>query len=200
MSRSNVSQLIGLAQKDSDLVSALLVWWECFGRCEFVQKPWMFSAEGMWPRSQDSLDPYGIWIAEVMLQQTQLAVALPFWTRWMAAFPSVRRWPGPLWIRCGCSGRVLAHFGLAGCMRRRRRWWADPGPHVGGLAGVTGIGHHRRQHLSVPSMLRCRSWTATSTGAGATDGPSAPAGRDDALFWSWSEACSIGSARIPTRP
>ena len=34
-------------------------------------------------------DPYGIWIAEVMLQQTQLQVALPYWQRWMEAFPTV---------------------------------------------------------------------------------------------------------------
>ena len=41
------------------------------------------------PAPEQDLDPYGIWIAEVMLQQTQLAVALPYWTRWMAAFPTV---------------------------------------------------------------------------------------------------------------
>ena len=34
-------------------------------------------------------DSYSIWIAEVMLQQTQLAVALPYWVRWMAAFPTI---------------------------------------------------------------------------------------------------------------
>ncbi|MGB5136100.1 MAG: 8-oxo-dGTP diphosphatase MutT [Prochlorococcaceae cyanobacterium] len=35
------------------------------------------------------LDPYPIWVAEVMLQQTRLRVALPYWQRWMAAFPSL---------------------------------------------------------------------------------------------------------------
>jgi A/G-specific adenine glycosylase len=33
-----------------------------------------------------ALDPYGIWIAELMLQPTQLRVVLPYWQRWMAAY------------------------------------------------------------------------------------------------------------------
>jgi len=35
------------------------------------------------------LDPYPIWVAEVMLQQTQLQVVLPFWERWMETFPTL---------------------------------------------------------------------------------------------------------------
>jgi A/G-specific adenine glycosylase len=27
----------------------------------------MFTADGLWPKPDDALDPYGIWIAEVML-------------------------------------------------------------------------------------------------------------------------------------
>ena len=49
----------------------------------------MFKASGGWPEAAHPLDPYGIWIVEVMLQQTQLAVALPYWRRWMAVFPTV---------------------------------------------------------------------------------------------------------------
>jgi len=49
----------------------------------------MFTADGTWPLPEDSLSPYGIWIAEVMLQQTQLSVVLPYWQRWIKAFPSV---------------------------------------------------------------------------------------------------------------
>ncbi len=47
----------------------------------------MFPATGRWPAPEESVDPYGIWIAEVMLQQTQLQVVLPYWRRWMEAFP-----------------------------------------------------------------------------------------------------------------
>ena len=67
----------------------LLNWWQHHGRQEPAQKPWMFKSDGTWPLPEDSLSPYGIWIAEVMLQQTQLLVVLPYWKRWMARFPSV---------------------------------------------------------------------------------------------------------------
>ena len=49
----------------------------------------MFTPDGRWPRADTCLDPYGIWIAEVMLQQTQLQVVLPYWQRWMEMFPTV---------------------------------------------------------------------------------------------------------------
>ena len=68
------------------LSQALLAWWERHGRGGI---PWKLLPGGGRPAPQQQLDPYGIWIAEVMLQQTQLAVALPYWRRWMAVFPSV---------------------------------------------------------------------------------------------------------------
>ena len=59
----------------------MLAWWDEHGRHDI---PWKqaFNASGQ-------PDPYGIWVAEVMLQQTQLQVALPYWQRWMEAFPTV---------------------------------------------------------------------------------------------------------------
>jgi A/G-specific adenine glycosylase len=71
------------------LRSQLLAWWQVHGRREPEQKPWMVAAGGRCPDPGESLPPYGIWIAEVMLQQTQLQVVLPYWQRWMAAFPSL---------------------------------------------------------------------------------------------------------------
>lgn len=49
-----------------ELAHVLLAWWEAHGRRDVAQKPWMFSSNGDWPHPQDELDPYGIWIAEVM--------------------------------------------------------------------------------------------------------------------------------------
>jgi A/G-specific adenine glycosylase len=40
-----------------------------------------------WRRTKDS---YGIWISEVMLQQTQIATVIPYYERWMKRFPTVR--------------------------------------------------------------------------------------------------------------
>jgi A/G-specific adenine glycosylase len=34
-------------------------------------------------------DPYAVWIAEVMLQQTQVETMLPYYARWMARFPAL---------------------------------------------------------------------------------------------------------------
>ena len=70
------------------MAELLLSWWKHHGRKQPAQKPWMFKADGTWPMPEDSLSPYGIWIAEVMLQQTQLSVVLPYWQRWMAGFPT----------------------------------------------------------------------------------------------------------------
>jgi len=65
---------------------ALLDWWEAYGRHTI---PWKCTASGTPSGPGEILDPYPIWVAEVMLQQTQLQVALPYWQRWMAAFPSL---------------------------------------------------------------------------------------------------------------
>ena len=73
----------------SSQAEQLLGWWQACGRRDPAQKPWMFTADGTWPLPEDNLSPYGIWIAEVMLQQTQLSVVLPYWQRWIKAFPSV---------------------------------------------------------------------------------------------------------------
>ena len=68
------------------LSKALLAWWEHHGRSGL---PWKLLPGGLRPAPVQELDPYGIWIAEVMLQQTQLAVATPYWVRWMAVFPTI---------------------------------------------------------------------------------------------------------------
>jgi A/G-specific adenine glycosylase len=40
-----------------------------------------------WRRSRD---PYAIWLSEVMLQQTQVSVVLPYWESFLRRFPDVR--------------------------------------------------------------------------------------------------------------
>jgi len=52
----------------SSQAEQLLGWWQTDGRRDPAQKPWMFKSDGTWPLPEDSLSPYGIWIAEVMLQ------------------------------------------------------------------------------------------------------------------------------------
>jgi A/G-specific adenine glycosylase len=38
---------------------------------------------------RDTLDPYGIWVSEVMLQQTQVVTVIPYYLRFLARFPTV---------------------------------------------------------------------------------------------------------------
>lgn len=81
--------LVDAAAMAPALQDSLLSWWELQGRRELDQKPWMFTAAGRWPASGEVIDCFGVLVAEVMLQQTQLAVVLPYWRRWMVAFPDL---------------------------------------------------------------------------------------------------------------
>lgn len=56
------------------IVRPLLAWWDA----NQVDLPW-----------RRTRDPYRIWVAEIMLQQTQIATVLPYYARWLDAFPSV---------------------------------------------------------------------------------------------------------------
>ena len=38
---------------------------------------------------QDSRDPYRVWVSEIMLQQTQVAAVMPYFSRFMQSFPDV---------------------------------------------------------------------------------------------------------------
>ena len=69
----------------------LLNWWQVHGRHSI---PWKCSPRGGRPGSGEVLDPYPIWVAEVMLQQTQLQVVLPYWQRWMERFPTLHALAG----------------------------------------------------------------------------------------------------------
>ncbi len=55
-------------------VTRLLQWWD-EGHADL---PWRRSRE-----------PYAIWVAEIMLQQTQITTVIPYYLRWMERFPTV---------------------------------------------------------------------------------------------------------------
>eukprot|EP00900_Chrysochromulina_parva_P014759 jgi/Chrpa1/23284/Chrysochromulina_OHIO_Genome00026531-RA len=35
------------------------------------------------------VEPYGVWVSEIMLQQTRVEAVIPYWCAWMEAFPTV---------------------------------------------------------------------------------------------------------------
>ena len=69
-----------------DIQNKLLEWFSDNGR-HWI--PWKLKSDGSIPKAGEKISPYGIWIAEVMLQQTQLKVVIPYWKRWMKNFPSL---------------------------------------------------------------------------------------------------------------
>ena len=74
--------------KDSiyGIQTKLLDWFDKNGR-HWI--PWKLNQNGTLVKPGQIISPYGIWIAEVMLQQTQLSVVLPYWRNWMKDFPSL---------------------------------------------------------------------------------------------------------------
>ncbi|WP_269611661.1 8-oxo-dGTP diphosphatase MutT [Prochlorococcus marinus] len=69
-----------------NIQNLLLAWFRTNGRYWI---PWKLKKDGSIPHLGESLSPYGIWVAEVMLQQTQLKVVIPYWEKWMKVFPSL---------------------------------------------------------------------------------------------------------------
>jgi A/G-specific adenine glycosylase len=107
-------------------------------------------------RRQKSL--YGTWISEVMLQQTTVAVVVPYWEKFLAAFPDVRALAAAgreevlsLWSGLGYYRRarnlheaaktVVSRWG--GILPDDRESWLELpgiGPYAGGAIASIGLG------------------------------------------------------------
>ena len=55
--------------------NSLLAWFDVYGRKDL---PW-----------QTDINPYGVWVSEIMLQQTQVATVIQYYQRFMQRFPNV---------------------------------------------------------------------------------------------------------------
>ena len=77
---------MNIVECPKDVQNSLLEWFRENGR-NWI--PWKLKKDGSIPKSGEIISPYGIWIAEVMLQQTRLKVVIPYWERWMKLFPSL---------------------------------------------------------------------------------------------------------------
>ena len=53
----------------------VLNWFDLHGRHDL---PW-----------QENINPYRVWVSEIMLQQTQVTTVIPFYERFMNRFPTV---------------------------------------------------------------------------------------------------------------
>jgi len=67
--------ILQIAMPETGFSRRVLDWFDDHGRKEL---PW-----------QEKVTPYKVWISEVMLQQTQVATVIPYFDRFISAFPSV---------------------------------------------------------------------------------------------------------------
>ena len=192
-----------------ELSRSLLVWWERHGRRDSAQKPWMFTADQRWPQPDEVLSPYGIWIAEVMLQQTQLQVVLPYWQRWMQSFPRLQA------LAAADEQAVLLRWQGLGYYSRARRLHATARLLLAPLDGdptdpacwpqdldtwmaLPGIGRSTAGGIlssAFSSPLAILDGNVRRVLARLMAHPRPPM-RDQALLWRWSEALI---AAVPQR-
>ena len=181
--------------------SILLEWWQAHGRRDPQQKPWMYRADTSWPLPNQLLSPYGIWIAEVMLQQTQLQVVLPYWQRWMEAFPTLEA------LAQASEHDVLLRWQGLGYYSRARRLLAGAPQLIEQIAPLSSTTlsawpKDLECWMSLPGIGRTTAAGILSSAFNCPlailDGnvrrvlarlyahPRSPS-RDEGLFWQWSE-------------
>lgn len=98
------------AESPLNISAPLLAWWDAG------------HADWPWRRTRD---PYAVWVAEVMLQQTQIATVIPYYERWMARWPSVEALAAAtlddvlkMWEGLGYYSRARHLHAAAGIVRR----------------------------------------------------------------------------------
>ena len=77
---------MGMIHPPQNIQNSLLKWFLGNGR-HWI--PWKLKPDGSIPQKGETISPYKIWIAEVMLQQTQLKVVIPYWEKWIREFPNL---------------------------------------------------------------------------------------------------------------
>jgi A/G-specific adenine glycosylase len=79
-----------------------------------------------WRRTRD---PYAVWVSEIMLQQTQVATVVPYFERFLAAFPTIAA------LAAADEEQVLRLWEGLGYYRRARQLHAAAKQIVAGLDG-----------------------------------------------------------------
>ncbi|MFN9623144.1 MAG: 8-oxo-dGTP diphosphatase MutT [Cyanobacteriota bacterium] len=177
---------------------SLLDWWREAGRRDPGQKPWMATPDGRWPAPGEEVNPLAVWVAEVMLQQTQLRVVLPYWRRWMGALPDLvalaaadgqsllRLWQG---LGYYSRARRLREGAELLLVRQRERGTPDPWPRtLEGWLALPGIGRSTAGGIlssafDLPVPLLDGNVRRVLARLGAHPRPPRA---EERLFWSWS--------------
>ncbi|MEB3243799.1 MAG: 8-oxo-dGTP diphosphatase MutT [Cyanobacteriota bacterium] len=174
----------------------LLAWWERHGRHAI---PWKLRPDGSRPADGEELDPYGVFVAEVMLQQTQLRVALPYWRAWMAALPDLEALAAAegqtllrLWQGLGYYSRArrLGEAARLLLARQVEQGGSHPWPRaLEGWLALPGIGRSTAGGIlssafDLPAAVL--DGNVRRVLARLTAHPRPPRG-EEPLFWQWSE-------------
>ena len=89
-----------MSLQPEEFYQRLLAWFDEYGRHDL---PW-----------QQQINPYRVWVSEIMLQQTQVATVIPYYQKFMASFPSVQD------LAKASQEQVLAHWAGLGYYARGR--------------------------------------------------------------------------------
>ena len=89
----------------ADFVSKMLRWYDGNAR----KLPWRIP-----PASAERADPYAVWLSEIMLQQTQVATVIPYFTAFL------RRWPDICALASAKDSDVMGAWAGLGYYSRAR--------------------------------------------------------------------------------
>ena len=124
------------------------------GRGEFVRllMPWFATAarDLPWRRTRD---PYGIWIAEVMLQQTQVRTVVGYWERWMRELPTLKHLASTPMERVLKLWEGLGYYSRARNLRLAARvlcdrWGGELPARLEDLRELPGVGRYTAGAIS----------------------------------------------------
>lgn len=121
--------------------ASLLDWYDAHGRA----LPWR--------TAECRADPYAVWLAEIMAQQTTLAAVIPYWRKFLARWPTVealaaapvadilREWAGlGYYARARNLARAAEAMAAQGAFPRTARdWQALPGVGPYAAAAIAAI-------------------------------------------------------------
>ena len=116
--------------QNPDFTTALLRWFAQYGR----ELPW---------RGID--DPYGIWVSEVILQQTRIEQGRDYWSRFMQRFPTVEALAAASEDEVLRLWQGLGYYSRARNMHAAARQIVELGgfPHtIEGLRALKGVGDY----------------------------------------------------------
>ena len=82
------------------------------------------------PSAQMAVDAYGVWVSEIMCQQTRVEAVIPYWLAWMEAFPNVEA------LAAASEEEVNARWAGLGFYRRARMLHEGAKQVVGEMGGV----------------------------------------------------------------